>query len=147
MYNDYQFNRMCINVINFVTNPVSALYYSVIKDRLYCEAVNDPQRRSAQYVLNIILNTVSKAIAPIVPHLVEELYMYRSFKEHETFFKSKPSCMGKEYYQPELARTMETVLDMKRDLNKQVTNTLETDLDLIVSSDVFKHLQVIIFNF
>lgn len=141
-YDEYQYNKLCMSVVNFVTNPVSALYYSVVKDRLYCNSVGDSERRGAQYVLRVVLETICKTIAPIVPHLVEEVYMYRTDAKMGTFFKTETIRVCDDWNQPKIKESVETALDIKKYLNKQHSNTTDLKTELTVSDDIYRSLQV-----
>lgn len=52
----------------------SGSYLEVVKDRLYNDAVDCPARKSAQTTLVHMLNAIMLTNAPILPHLMEELY-------------------------------------------------------------------------
>lgn len=49
--------------------------------RLYCAQVDAPERRACQLVMNHILETVTRAVAPVLPHLAEEVFLYHPCKE------------------------------------------------------------------
>ena len=55
---------------------LSGSYLEVVKDRLYNNAADCPSRRSAQTTLVHMLNAIMMTNAPIVPHLMEELYSH-----------------------------------------------------------------------
>lgn len=44
--------------------------------RLYCDAEDSLGRRSCQTVLEEILDGVTRSIAPILPHMAEEVYLH-----------------------------------------------------------------------
>lgn len=144
MFDEYQFNRLCILVINFITNPVSSLYYSVIKDRLYCNFQNDLDRQAAQFVLSVLLETICKAIAPIMPHLVEEIYIYRNDKACDTFFKSDKIRLDPEWHQPDVAEKIEQVLNIKKYINKQYSSCLDLRAEITAGTNVVEKLKVFI---
>ncbi|CAJ0749522.1 7325_t:CDS:10 [Entrophospora sp. SA101] len=65
-------------------------YFDIVKDRLYADHIKSLSRTSVQTVLYHILNVYTIALAPIVPHLAEEVY--ENFKscnstEYESVFK------------------------------------------------------------
>lgn len=59
------------------SDHLSSLYFTGVKDRLYCAAPDDPDRRAAQAVLNDTLQVLVRAIAPILPFLAEEVFEHR----------------------------------------------------------------------
>ena len=76
LYSTYQYHNVAKTIINFVTNDVSATYCHLVKDRLYCEDANYPYRAGAVDVMDAILTIIVKSIAPISPHLAEEVWLH-----------------------------------------------------------------------
>lgn len=67
---------------------MSAIYCHLIKDRLYCDAALSPYRIGAVDVIGEILAIIVRSLAPIVPHLAEEVWLYHPDNLGE-FFVSK----------------------------------------------------------
>ena len=76
LYFTYQYHNVSKLIINFVTNDVSSIYCYLVKDRLYCEIANNPYRAGAVDVMGAILAVLVRSIAPIVPHLAEEVWLH-----------------------------------------------------------------------
>ena len=60
--------------INNVTNNLSNWYFDIIKDVLYCDSLNSKRRKQIQTTLYLILRNYLIVLAPILPHIAEELY-------------------------------------------------------------------------
>lgn len=75
-YSNYEYHHVCKAVTYFVTNTVSAIYCHLIKDRLYCNSVNSPHRAGAVDVISEILAVLTRSLAPILPHLAEEVWLH-----------------------------------------------------------------------
>ncbi|XP_076756258.1 isoleucyl-tRNA synthetase, mitochondrial [Xylocopa sonorina] len=75
-YNNYEYHHAGKTSMHFITNDVSAVYCTLIKDRLYCDELTSPTRIAAVQVVREIFNVLVRSIAPIVPHLAEEAYMH-----------------------------------------------------------------------
>ncbi|KAK5642697.1 hypothetical protein RI129_008864 [Pyrocoelia pectoralis] len=142
-YNSYEYNKLSQSINNFVTNPVSSLYYLAIKDRLYCDEQYSPSRKAAQFVLLQLAKIITKCIAPTVPHLAEELYLHFPQKHKESFFHLQPLDVEKSWYNPEIAELMENViLKIKRELHKLVgTNTLSQNVQIRLSEITSQQLK------
>ena len=64
-------------VNDFCVVDMSNFYLDIIKDRLYCEEKDGAKRRSAQTALFLILDTMTKLMAPILClHLRRDLAVY-----------------------------------------------------------------------
>ena len=74
-FNKYEYSRTKADVENFFWHDFCDDYMEIVKDRLY-----NPDRRgkdarvSAQYCLYNSLLAILKMIAPIMPHITEEIY-------------------------------------------------------------------------
>jgi isoleucyl-tRNA synthetase len=79
-YSNYQFSRVSNELLRFATADLSNFYLDVAKDRLYISAVNDPRRRSCQTVIHALLEGFAKAMAPILPHMAEDIWQNLPFK-------------------------------------------------------------------
>ena len=73
-YDSYEFNRAVNELLRFTSTDLSNFYLDVAKDRLYISATNDFRRRSCQTVLNACIEGLAKAIAPILPHMAEDIW-------------------------------------------------------------------------
>lgn len=63
-------------IVNFITNDVSAIYGHLIKDRIYCEKIDSSYRLGALDVTNEVLTLCVRSVAPILPHLAEEVWLH-----------------------------------------------------------------------
>jgi isoleucyl-tRNA synthetase len=71
---EFQYNRATQELLRFATVDLSNFYLDVAKDRLYISASDDFRRRSCQTVLHACLEGFTKAIAPILPHMAEDIW-------------------------------------------------------------------------
>ncbi|KAF9919001.1 hypothetical protein BX616_003251 [Lobosporangium transversale] len=73
-YDEYMFNKVFTQLQYFTSTTLSSFYLDVIKDSLYSDAEQSIQRRAIQTVLFHTLNAFTRSIAPLAPHLGEEVY-------------------------------------------------------------------------
>ncbi len=82
-FDKYEYVRTKSNVENFFWHTFADNYLEIIKDRVYNEDKRGKEpRSSAQYTLYITLLSIIKMIAPIMPHITEEIYQ-SYFKKSE----------------------------------------------------------------
>ena len=74
-YDDYEFNAVTHAINDFCVVELSSFYLDIIKDRLYCEGKDSLERRSAQTALWLILDTITKLFAPILPFTCDEIWL------------------------------------------------------------------------
>ncbi|XP_064411661.1 isoleucine--tRNA ligase, mitochondrial isoform X2 [Latimeria chalumnae] len=80
-YSEYDFGKVIRLLLGFTNRDLSSFYFSIIKDRLYCEEKKDPKRRSCQTVLSEALNVATSSFAPILPHLAEEVFQHLPYNK------------------------------------------------------------------
>ena len=73
-YDDYEFLVVTHAVNDFCVVEMSNFYLDIIKDRLYCEERDGAKRRSAQTALFLILDTMTKIMAPILAYTCDEIW-------------------------------------------------------------------------
>ena len=74
-YHDYEFTVVSHAINDFCVVTLSNFYLDILKDRLYCDEKNGLQRRSAQTALYLILDTMTKAFAPILAFTCNEIWL------------------------------------------------------------------------
>ena len=73
-YSGYDFSAITHAVNDFCVVEMSNFYLDIIKDRLYCEERNGLLRRSAQTALFLILDTMTRIMAPILAYTSDEIW-------------------------------------------------------------------------
>ena len=71
-YNKYEFHGVYRSIYNFCVVDMSNFYFDIIKDRLYC--AGEEGRRSAQTALYLILDGMTRLVAPILAFTSEEIW-------------------------------------------------------------------------
>lgn len=81
-YEKFEFHVVYHSVLNFCTVEMSALYFDILKDRLYTSASRSLHRKSAQTVLYEILENLTILTAPILTFTAEEVWKHMPFSEN-----------------------------------------------------------------
>ena len=80
-----QFNVAIEDVRNFTWHVLCDYYVEAVKDRLYNPDLHgQPKRLAAQYALYEVLYRMLQLLAPVTPHLTEEIYQHM-FAENKGF--------------------------------------------------------------
>jgi isoleucyl-tRNA synthetase len=74
---DYDFHAMFTALHNFCAVDLSAFYFDIRKDRLYCDAAEDPGRRATRTVLDRTFDCLVRWLAPILCFTAEEAWLER----------------------------------------------------------------------
>jgi isoleucyl-tRNA synthetase len=73
-YRAYEYHTIYHSLHNYCTLDLSSFYLDILKDRLYTSPPKSEARRSAQTVMHIILDTLVKLMAPLLPFTAEEIW-------------------------------------------------------------------------
>ena len=73
-FKNYDFHNLYKELLNFCTVDLSAFYFDIRKDTLYCDELDSKKRKSTIILLNIILNALLKWFAPILSFTTEEIF-------------------------------------------------------------------------
>ncbi|MEL7541843.1 MAG: class I tRNA ligase family protein, partial [Pseudomonadota bacterium] len=80
-YDEHDFKRVMTALLNFCSVDLSAVYFDIRKDSLYCDAPSDVRRRSARTVMAAILERLLAWLAPIMPFTTEETFLMSVFAD------------------------------------------------------------------
>ena len=73
-FKKYDFHNLYKELLNFCTVDLSAFYFDIRKDSLYCDTKDTNKRQSTILLLKIILNALLKWFAPILSFTTEEIF-------------------------------------------------------------------------
>jgi isoleucyl-tRNA synthetase len=130
-YDSFEFHRVYHELHNFCAVDLSAVYFDVIKDRLYTSAPRSKARRSAQTAVWKIGEALVRLLAPIMTFTSEEVWgqlpviASRTESVHLAYFPEAEEISGKEE-------------------NLVYRQTLRADFDMLmaVRTEVLKALEV-----
>jgi isoleucyl-tRNA synthetase len=81
--NDFDFNTYVRLITDFANNDLSAFFFDIRKDSLYCDAVTSPKRMAYRTVLDILFHALVRYAAPVLVFTAEEVWQTR-FPNNET---------------------------------------------------------------
>ena len=107
----------------FAGVDLSAFWFDVRKDALYCDHPDDPRRRATRTVLHHVFEHLVRWLAPVLAFTAEEAWSHRygadAASVHLELFLDVPA----EWHRPELAERWAKV----RDIRRVVTGALEIE--------------------
>src|SRR5271169_5182166 len=120
----FDFHGMFTALYNFCAADLSAFYFDIRKDRLYCDAPDDIRRRAVRTVLDRCFDCLVRWLAPIACFTAEEAWLSRhgdapERSVHLELFAEVPAG----WLDPALAERWATL----RDLRRVVTGAIELE--------------------
>ena len=76
-YAEFDFKRGFHALLNFCVNDLSAFYFDIRKDALYCDPYDSPTRRAALTVLDRLFLALTAWLAPMLCFTMEEAWLSR----------------------------------------------------------------------
>ncbi len=77
-YAKYDFQGVFQKLFAFATTDLSAVYFDIRKDTLYCDAPSSVRRRAARTVLDLLFHRLTTWLAPILTFTMEEVWLCRN---------------------------------------------------------------------
>ncbi len=121
-YATYDYRRVITELSQFMNTDLSAFYFDIRKDTLYCEAFSSGKRRAALTVIDQILGCVTVWLAPILSFTAEEAWLARYPQADSVHLLTFPDVPDG-WRDDALAAKWETV----RDVRRVVTGALEVE--------------------
>ncbi|NPD15472.1 isoleucine--tRNA ligase [Xinfangfangia sp. D13-10-4-6] len=76
-YRAFNFSGVFQTLFNFATLDLSAWYFDIRKDALYCDGPDSLRRRAARTVLDLLFQRLTTWLAPILPFTMEDVWLSR----------------------------------------------------------------------
>ena len=74
---EFDFNAYVRALTDFCNEDLSAFYFDIRKDCLYCDAPADPRRRAYRTVLDTLFHALVRYAAPVLVYTAEEVWQSR----------------------------------------------------------------------
>ncbi len=137
-FENYDFHNLYKELLNFCTVDLSAFYFDIRKDTLYCDPIDSKKRQSTILLLNIILNSLLKWFAPILSFTTEEIYRLLH-KENKSIHLEKFLIFPKNFENKKLYQKWEELIKIRnicnisieeKRANKEIGSSLEANIDI-----------------
>ncbi|MBS0185033.1 MAG: isoleucine--tRNA ligase [Proteobacteria bacterium] len=118
----FDFHRFYTELHTFISSDLSAFYFDIRKDVLYCDSRMSLKRRSVRTVMDILFNRLLLWIAPVLSFTAEEAFKSRKETEESIFLEEMPK-ISKEWKNKNLGLTWKDL----RNLRRVLTGALELE--------------------
>ncbi len=120
-YAAYDFQGVFTKLFAFCTGDLSALYFDIRKDALYCDPATSPTRRAARTVLDILFHRLTTWLAPILVFTMEDVWLSRFPGDTGSVHLQDMPATPADWLNPELAAKWTAI----RQVRRTVTAALE----------------------
>ncbi len=117
---DFDYNTYVRLICDFANNDLSAFFFDIRKDSLYCDAPTSPKRRAYRTVLDTLFHALVRYAAPVLVFTAEEVWQTRYPDEGSVHFSDWPEVDAGSQDEALAARWL-----VLRDLRGDVTEAIE----------------------
>ncbi len=149
----FNFHLMFTTLLNFCSSDLSAFYFDIRKDTIYCDSKESVKRRSTRTLLNIIFNHLVRWFAPSISFTSEEAWKAMGNKESihlQDFLQCKneyeDNQLNEKWNLTKNIRKVATGAIEKIREEKIIRSSLEAHIDIFVSADSYKKLEKVMFD-
>ena len=148
-YEEFEFHKVYHNVHRFCVVDMSNFYFDVLKDRLYVERADGVSRRSAQTVIYLILNAITRLLAPILAFTTEEVWQcmphVKGEETESVLFNSMPEVLNINVSE-DFIKTWDKIINIRIEVqkvleearkNKIIGSSLEACVTLKCDEDLY----------
>jgi isoleucyl-tRNA synthetase len=122
-YAEFDYKTVVATLSAFMNSELSAFYFDIRKDTLYCDPPSSVARKSSLTTIDIICDAVLKWLAPILSFTCDEAWLqYRPAGAASVHLTTFPDGL-EDYRNDELAAKWATI----RDVRRVVTGALELE--------------------
>ncbi|MBZ8117478.1 isoleucine--tRNA ligase [Roseovarius sp. LXJ103] len=146
-YAAYDFQGVFQALFNFCTLDLSAFYFDIRKDVLYCDG-DSAERRAARTVLDLLFHRLTTWLAPVLVFTMEEVWLERFPGTDGSLHLQDIPDTPQDWLNPELAakwvgirqarRVVTAALEVER-TNKVIGSSLEAGPVVYVADDAVRH--------
>ena len=147
-YDNYEFHVVSHAINDFCVVELSSFYLDIIKDRLYCDETAGLARRSAQTALYLILDTITKIMAPILCFTGDEIWLAMPHKagddDRNVLFNDMNSVFADYALSADEMTKWDKIIEVRDAVNgaletaraeKKIGKSLEADVALTVPAE------------
>ena len=146
-FKEYNFHKLYKELLNFCSLDLSAFYFDLRKDILYCDDIKSPQRQICINLLSLVLDMLLKWFAPILSFTTEEIFQIinqgkNSSIHLETFPNIPSKWENKKLFQKwgklKIIRNVaNAAIEVKRS-TKDIGSSLEADVEIYLGGEYLK---------
>jgi len=143
-FKEYNFHKLYKELLNFCSLDLSAFYFDIRKDTLYCDEIKSKKRETCVNFLSLVLDLLLKWLAPILSFTTEEVFQILNQNKNssihlETFPKVPTKWENQELFQKwnklKVIRSVaNAAIEIKRS-SKDIGSSLEADIEIYLNKE------------
>jgi len=146
-FKEYNFHKLHKELVNFCSLELSAFYFDIRKDTLYCDDLSSTKRQACTNLLGIVLDILMKWFAPILAFTTEEIFQIINPGENSSIHLQafpkiplvwKNDKLSEKWEKFKIIRKVtNAAMEVKRS-NKEIGSSLEADITVYLNEENLK---------
>jgi len=143
-FKEYNFHKLYKELLNFCSLDLSAFYFDIRKDILYCDELKSPKRIMCINLLELVLDILLKWFAPILSFTTEEIFQIINVQKkssiHLENFPKIPSTwenqkLFEKWEKLKILRNVaNAAIEVKRS-SKEIGSSLEANIEIYLGKE------------
>ena len=138
-FEKYNFHTLYKELLNFCTSDLSAFYFDIRKDVLYCDSIESKKRKSAIKFLNTVLEILMNWFAPVLSFTTEEIYTLLKIDSKGSIHLEKFPVIPTKWNNKDLCDKWDELIKIREECNssielkrasKEIGSSLEANLTI-----------------
>jgi len=119
-YSEYDYKRVVATLSNFMNVELSAFYFDIRKDALYCDPISSIKRRAALTVIDRVFDCLTAWLAPVLVFTMEECWLERHSGATESVHLRLFPELPAEWSDAELVAKWEQIKTVRSAITKEL---------------------------
>ncbi len=143
-FKEYNFHKLYKELVNFCTLELSAFYFDIRKDTLYCDKEFSAKRKACIDLLGLALDMLLKWFAPILSFTTEEIFQILNKEGNSSIHLQDFPKIPKKWENGELSKKWEKLKIIRKVVNaameieranKSIGSSLEADVQIYLNDE------------
>ena len=143
----YNFHTLYKDLLIFCTVDLSAFYFDIRKDSLYCDSKNSKRRGDCIKVLQIILESLLSWFAPILSFTTEEIFKLVNKEDNKSIHLGKfvkipenwkNETLNKKWINIKKIRDASNISIEEKRTEKVIGSSLEANINIKLNKDLYE---------
>jgi len=149
-FKEYNFHKLYKELANFCSLELSAFYFDIRKDTLYCDDFSSTKRKACINLLELILDIFLKWFAPILSFTTEEIFQIINQGQNSSIHLQAFPKIPKNWKNEKLfnkwekfkviRKVVNAAIEVKRS-SKDIGSSLEADVEIYLKDDYLEILK------
>jgi len=147
---EYNFHKLYKELLNFCSLDLSAFYFDIRKDILYCDDLKSTNRQTCINLLDLTLDVLLKWFAPILSFTTEEIFQILNKEKKSSVHLESFSDIPKKWENQKIFEKLEKLkivrnvtnaaIEVKRS-SKELGSSLEADVEVHLGEQYLKFVK------